>query len=148
MPPWRPSDPRPGHPLTPTSKTVIDTDALRGAITAGDEISVTVVPVILGTTRHVGRREAVVELDHVRRRNLRASLLNGRRPHRSWPAERELGQGGANGRVGREVCVDDRRLVRLVRVMLMTAPLLTLRPSCTKLPALISQVLSILSLEY
>ena len=32
--------------------------------------------------------------------------------------------------------------------MLVTVPLLTLRPSCTKLRALISQVLSILSFEY
>jgi tyrosinase len=64
--PRRPFDPRPEHQLTPASKTVIATEALRGAIAAGEEISVTVVPVIMSTTPHIGRPEDVVDLDHVR----------------------------------------------------------------------------------
>lgn len=64
--PRRPFDPRPAHPLTPASKAVIATDALRQAIAKGEDITVTVVPVIMSTTPHVGRPEDVVRLEDVR----------------------------------------------------------------------------------
>jgi hypothetical protein len=62
----RPHDPRPAHPLTPARKIVPATDALRRAIRAGNDITVTVVPVILSTTPAVGRPDDLVTFDHVR----------------------------------------------------------------------------------
>jgi hypothetical protein len=66
----RPFDPRPPHPLTPTRKAVIATDAIRRALegAAGEnakELTVTVVPVILSTTPRVGRPDALVKYDQV-----------------------------------------------------------------------------------
>ncbi len=46
----RPYDPRPAHPLTPARKVVICTDAIRQALTAGKQMSVTVVPIIRAGT--------------------------------------------------------------------------------------------------
>src|SRR5215472_9599642 len=43
-------DPRPAHPLTPARKVVICTDAIRQAINAGKQMSVTVVPIIRAGT--------------------------------------------------------------------------------------------------
>jgi hypothetical protein len=64
--PRHPYDPRPAHPLTPTRKVVIATDAIRAALDAGGELTVTVVPVILSTTPHVGRPEDLVKYELVR----------------------------------------------------------------------------------
>jgi tyrosinase len=44
--PRRPYDPRPSHPLTPAKKVVIATDAVKRAIQAGDDVTVTVVPIV------------------------------------------------------------------------------------------------------
>lgn len=63
--PRRPFDPRPAHPLTPARKIVVATDAIRHAVAAADELTVTVVPVILSTTPHVGRPENPVRYEHV-----------------------------------------------------------------------------------
>lgn len=41
----RPHDPRPGHPLTPATKTVIATAALRGVL-GGITLDVTIVPIV------------------------------------------------------------------------------------------------------
>jgi tyrosinase len=46
----RPFDPRPAHPLTPAKKTVIATKAIQQAISAGNEITVTVVPTVTSGT--------------------------------------------------------------------------------------------------
>jgi hypothetical protein len=62
----RPHDPRPAHPLTPARKIVPATDAVRRAIQADNDITVTVVPVILSTTPAVGRPDDMVKFDHVR----------------------------------------------------------------------------------
>jgi hypothetical protein len=48
--PRRPYDPRPSHPLTPAVKVVIASDAIRKALAAGDEVTVTVVPIVTGAT--------------------------------------------------------------------------------------------------
>jgi hypothetical protein len=64
--PREPHDPRPAHPLTPAFKIVPATDAVRRALQAGDEITVTIVPVILSTTPAVGRPDDVLKFDHVR----------------------------------------------------------------------------------
>jgi tyrosinase len=64
--PRHPFDPRPAHPLTPTRKVVIATDAVRAALDAGGELTVTVVPVILSTTPHVGRPDDLVKYELVR----------------------------------------------------------------------------------
>ncbi len=66
----RPFDPRSPHPLTPTRKAVIATDAIRRALerVAGldtKELTVTVVPVILSTTPRVGRPDDLVKYDQV-----------------------------------------------------------------------------------
>lgn len=66
----RPFDPRPPHPLTPTRKTVIATDAIRRAFEGLEganttELTVTVVPVILSTTPRVGRPDDLVKYDQV-----------------------------------------------------------------------------------
>jgi len=44
--PRRPYDPRPSHPLTPANKVVIATEPVKRAIEQGDEVKVTVVPII------------------------------------------------------------------------------------------------------
>ena len=64
--PRRPHDPRPAHPLTPARKVVIATEAVRRAIGAGADITITVVPVILSTTPKAGRPDDLVSFDHVR----------------------------------------------------------------------------------
>jgi tyrosinase len=64
--PRRLHDPRPGHPLTPGRKTVIATDAVRRAIEGAKQITVTVVPVILSSTHHVGQPDDVVKFDSIR----------------------------------------------------------------------------------
>jgi hypothetical protein len=43
-------DPRPGHPLTPATKTVIATEAVRQAVLKSKEVTITVVPVVLSGT--------------------------------------------------------------------------------------------------
>jgi hypothetical protein len=59
-------DPRPAHPLTPAHKIITATDAIRRALQAGDEIRVTIVPVIMSTTPAVGRPDDVLKFEHVR----------------------------------------------------------------------------------
>lgn len=59
-------DPRPAHPLTPAYKIITATDAIRRALQAGDEIRVTIVPVIMSTTPAVGRPDDVLKFEHVR----------------------------------------------------------------------------------
>jgi hypothetical protein len=49
--PRRPYDPRYSHPLTPASKIVIATEAIRRAINQGQEMTVTVVPIITSGTK-------------------------------------------------------------------------------------------------
>jgi tyrosinase len=44
--PRREYDPRPAHPLTPAKKTVIATDAVKRAREQGDQVTVTVVPIV------------------------------------------------------------------------------------------------------
>ena len=48
--PRRAYDPRPEHPLTPATKSVIATEALRRALKQGKRITVTVVPIVLSGT--------------------------------------------------------------------------------------------------
>jgi hypothetical protein len=49
--PRRTYDPRPAHPLTPATKVVIATEAVRGAVGGGSEaMTVTVVPVVTSLT--------------------------------------------------------------------------------------------------
>jgi tyrosinase len=64
--PRRAHDPRPAHPLTPARKVITATEAVRHAIEAGEDITVTIVPVILSTTVHIGRPDDMVKFDHVR----------------------------------------------------------------------------------
>lgn len=59
-------DPRPAHPLTPALKTVIATPALRKVLTQAPQITVTVVPVILGTSPRLGRPDDVIKYEQVR----------------------------------------------------------------------------------
>jgi tyrosinase len=49
--PRRPYDPRSAHPLTPATKTVIATEAIRKAMTKGTKVTVTVVPIVLSGTK-------------------------------------------------------------------------------------------------
>ena len=58
-------DPRPGHPLTRARKVVIASDALRKAL-AGDQVSITIVPIILSVGPMSGREDDIVKLDAVR----------------------------------------------------------------------------------
>jgi hypothetical protein len=60
-----PFDPRPSHSLTPALKIVTATEALRSAL-AGDrqEVTITVVPVILSTTPKAGRPDDVLKFTH------------------------------------------------------------------------------------
>lgn len=64
--PRRLYDPRPAHPLTPGRKVVVATEAVRRAIEAGGDITVTVVPVLKATTPVVGEPDELVTYDHVR----------------------------------------------------------------------------------
>jgi len=59
-------DPRPQHPLTPTTKVVIATNAIRRAKAGSETITVTVVPVLLATTAKVGEPDDLVSYEHVR----------------------------------------------------------------------------------
>jgi hypothetical protein len=63
--PLRPYDPRAGHPLSRARKVVIATDALREAL-AGDEVTVTIVPVIRSVGPKSGWDDDIVALDAVR----------------------------------------------------------------------------------
>lgn len=49
--PRRPFDPRPSHALTPATKIVVATDAIRHALAEGKNVTVTVVPVVLSGTK-------------------------------------------------------------------------------------------------
>lgn len=59
-------DPRSEHPLTPTLKVVIATDALRRARASADSIAVTVVPILLSTNAAVGEPDELVHYEQVR----------------------------------------------------------------------------------
>lgn len=60
-----PFDPRPAHPLTPALKVVTATEALRGALaTDHDEMTITIVPVILSTTPKSGRPVDVLKFTY------------------------------------------------------------------------------------
>lgn len=60
-----PFDPRPAHPLTPALKIVTATDALRSALAANaEEVTITVVPVIVSTTPKAGRPDDVLKFSH------------------------------------------------------------------------------------
>ena len=63
--PLRAYDPRPGHPLSKARKVVIASDVLRGAL-AGDEVTVTIVPVITSVGPNSGYDDDIVKLDAVR----------------------------------------------------------------------------------
>jgi tyrosinase len=63
--PRRPFDPRPAHPLTPALKTVIATPVLRRVLTNNTQVTVTVVPIILGTNPQLGRPDDVVKYEQV-----------------------------------------------------------------------------------
>lgn len=60
-----PFDPRPGHPLTGARKVVIATDALRDVL-RGDQVTVTIVPVIRSIGPRSGDDPNVVQLDELR----------------------------------------------------------------------------------
>jgi hypothetical protein len=62
--PRRAFDPRPGHPLTPATKTVIATEAVRKVALSSKEITITVVPVVLSGTV-LSDYENVVKFDKV-----------------------------------------------------------------------------------
>lgn len=49
--PRRPYDPRSAHPLTPVTKTVVATEAIRQALAKGTKVTVTVVPIVLSGTK-------------------------------------------------------------------------------------------------
>ncbi len=59
-------DPRSEHPLTPTLKVVIATEAIRRAKDGADQITVTVVPILLSTNKTVGTPEDLVDYNEVR----------------------------------------------------------------------------------
>lgn len=63
--PQRLYDPRPGHPLTKARKVVMTGERLRAPL-AGDEITVTVVPVIRSVGPKSGWDEDIVKVDEVR----------------------------------------------------------------------------------
>lgn len=60
-----PFDPRPGHPLTRARKVVIATEALREAVN-GEEITITIVPVVLSTGPKSGDDDDIVDVESVR----------------------------------------------------------------------------------
>ena len=57
-------DPRPSHPLQPVRKVVIATEAIRKAAAQSTDISVTVVPVLMGWTEKCSL-EDVLKFDHI-----------------------------------------------------------------------------------
>jgi hypothetical protein len=57
-------DPRPSHPLLPIKKVVIATDAIKSAVTRKADISVTVVPLVMGWTEK-SDTEDVMKFDHI-----------------------------------------------------------------------------------
>jgi hypothetical protein len=57
-------DPRPSHPLLPIRKVVIATEAIKRAAAQGDEINVTVVPVIVSWTEQADLSN-VMKFDHI-----------------------------------------------------------------------------------
>lgn len=59
-----PFDPRPSHPLMPIKKVVIATDAIKSAVTRKADISVTVVPVVMGWTEK-SDTDDVLKFDHI-----------------------------------------------------------------------------------
>jgi len=59
-----PFDPRPSHPLLPIKKVVIATNAIKSAITRRADISVTVVPVVMGWTEK-SDTDDVLKFDHI-----------------------------------------------------------------------------------
>ncbi len=63
--PRDPYDPRPGHPLTPARKVLIATDSLRRLLPT-DQITVTVVPVIMSVGPKSADDENIVKLHEVR----------------------------------------------------------------------------------
>jgi tyrosinase len=63
--PRDPYDPRPGHPLTRARKVVIASEVLREAL-AGDEVTITIVPVVRSVGPKSGWDDEIVKLDAVR----------------------------------------------------------------------------------
>jgi tyrosinase len=59
-------DPRAEHPLTPTLKVVIATNAIRCAMAAAEHIAVTIVPILLATNSTVGEPDDLASYEHVR----------------------------------------------------------------------------------
>jgi hypothetical protein len=59
-----PFDPRPSHPLLPIKKVVIATDAIKSAVTRKADISVTVVPLVMGWTEK-SDTDDVLKFDHI-----------------------------------------------------------------------------------
>jgi tyrosinase len=59
-------DPRSAHPLTPTLKVVIATEAIRRAKDGADQITVTVVPILLSTNDAVGEPDELVHYEQIR----------------------------------------------------------------------------------
>jgi tyrosinase len=59
-----PFDPRPSHPLLPIKKVIIATNAIRSAVTRRADISVTVVPVVMGWTEQ-SETDDVLKFDHI-----------------------------------------------------------------------------------
>lgn len=47
----RPYDPRLSHPLTPATKTIIATDAIRRALSQARDTTITIVPIVLSGTK-------------------------------------------------------------------------------------------------
>lgn len=63
--PRRAYDPRPAHPLSPTRKIVIATEAVRQALQTGDTATVTVVPIVTSLNERCDT-EDVLHCDSVR----------------------------------------------------------------------------------
>jgi hypothetical protein len=63
--PRDPFDPRPGHPLTRARKVVIATERLREPL-EGDELTITIVPVVRSVGPKSGDADDIVKLDSVR----------------------------------------------------------------------------------
>ena len=59
-----PFDPRPSHPLLPTKTVVIATNAIKSAVTRRADISVTVVPLVMGWTEN-SDTDDVLKFDHI-----------------------------------------------------------------------------------
>jgi hypothetical protein len=64
--PRRAFDSRPAHPLTPTLKTVIATPVVRKVLADSSQVTVTVVPIILGTNPSLGRPDDIIKYEQVR----------------------------------------------------------------------------------